>query len=146
MFGTQPFFDPTRGRRKNMFLWHPLYHFLAGLNKLGHCFYVCIFILSQIVEEIWRENWDHCPWMIHRGPPGGCSLWPSASAPRTLSELNSTAQDLSNDTNHDISWKYPSYTFDFDFLGFRYGTRYLVEQFRCGACYLAEGFCQKAFS
>ena len=58
----------------------------------------------------------------------------------TFSDLNSTAQDLSDDTKHDISWKYPSDTFDFNFLGFRQIACYLAEQFRQIACYLAERF------
>ena len=64
----------------------------------------------------------------------------------TFSDSNSTAQDLSNDTKHDISWKYPSDTFDFIFLGFRQIVCNLAEQFRQIACYLEERFRQIASS
>ena len=63
-----------------------------------------------------------------------------------FSYLNSTAQCLSNDTKHDISWKCPSDSFDFNFLGFRQIACYLVELFRQIACYLAELFRQIASS
>ena len=35
---------------------------------------------------------------------------------KTHLDSNSTAQYLSNDTKHDISWKYPSKTFDGNFF------------------------------
>ena len=35
---------------------------------------------------------------------------------KTHLDSNSTAQYLSNDTKHDISWKYPSNTFDGNFF------------------------------
>ena len=64
----------------------------------------------------------------------------------TFSDSNSTAQYLSNDTKHDISWKYPSDTFDFIFLGFRQIACYFEEQFRQIAWHLAERFRQIASS
>ena len=60
----------------------------------------------------------------------------------TFSDSNSTAQYLSGDTKHDISCKFPSNTFDLNFLGFLQIVCYLEEQFRQIVCYLAEQFRQ----
>ena len=96
--------------------------FIQKVNQQKWLTFVNYFEFSIIINYLWKEPQE------------------------TFSDSNSTAQTLSNDTKHDISWKYPSDTFEFDFLGFRQIACYLAEQFRQIACYLAERFRQIASS
>ena len=64
------------------------------------------FEFLKIINYFWKEHWEN------------------------FSDSNSTAQCLSNDTKHDISWKCPSDSFDFNFLGFLQIACYLAELFR----------------